>query len=501
MGSFEQEHSTKKAVWYVNLDKKMEKFILDSDVFLPVDPELGPYGEWMPIEATLHSNNKKKEYEAVWELKPDSENIDLSMIARSAEKPELESEKTKEQRGDGKRRYFKNKLKLPDVGGQKYSVTCKKINNFKRNRDILTVDVETWRRGWFTIFWTDDSQKGLVNGLADEVTNSFKEAKIDLVHVPSSQALDWRHHFYSIVDSDDSGESLSSAFEKAMHGGKWPGLQREPFHLMIVLVKACVELSRVDFKLSLPAEGTASPWDPKEFGVAYDGSKATVTTPSPQYTFLTSDLIAQVAKVRGAYDVKKSVRSLKFQVEGEGPVNVSPDECDVTIPNPYKLIIGVPDKVRSAASKKKVTMEMTVEAGVTRFAGKNLGNKIVIQSHEISAKDGQIALTAQRAAKNLIHEIGHALNLATELSGLWKHPNFYRGHGGQGAHCGLNTREDDRGVYVYAGSGKMCVMYHQEHAQAGPGFCKDCLESLKFTRLRSTYLARGIRAGGWKLSD
>ncbi len=483
-GKAKQLLTKKKAIWLVNLDARLESFqgfpLIHQDENNDKGTTAGPV---MPIKAILVTNNKKS-FKADWSLKSDPNNTDVN-LQTACVPSSLEKAETTEEDPKAKDRFFKNRLKLPDIGGDKHTVTVsKKKLNTRGGRDILQVEVETWRRIWFTIFWTDDQQIPLINNVANAITSAYAEAKIDMVHVPAATNLDYYHDTVAILRSPNIMED----FVKAMHGGQHPALQRKPFHIQVVMVKGCAEIKRIDIK------SICGPYDFSKFEVieAEETMKITgirIEVPK-QYHLLTDDMIEQVGKLRNDYIFAQTIKSLTVTIKGEnprienGPFVVVRDNLNQFT---FKLI-GPFEYISTALSNgKNVALEFVVEVYDTNFAGVNDGNKIVIGTHQTENSNLQ---SPQALAKILIHEIGHAVGLVPDTINSFKHPDHYTQHGGTGPHCKYNAK-DVNGIYRYGGAGKMCVMYHQVHDQAGPEFCDNCIKYLKFTKLRNNDLKFG----------
>ena len=489
-GKAEQQLAIKKAKWYVNLDARLESIqelpLIHQDENNNEGTVAGPI---MPIKATLVTNNKKA-FTADWSLKSDPNNLDVNLqtscLPASLEKADTIEEDTK-----AKERFFKNRLKLPDISGDKHTITVsKKKLHTRGGRDILKVEVETWRRIWFTIFWTDDQQLPLINDVARAITSAYAEAKIDMVHVPATTKLDYNHATVAILRSPSPLED----FVKAMHGGQHPALQRKPFHLQVVMVKECAEIKRVDIKSKF------GPYDFPNFKVEDENAEVMkvigikIKVPK-EYHLLTDDVIQQVKKLRNDYWFKKTIKSLKVQIQGETNPRIENPEYIVKRNNPneftFELLANFEYISEALAEGKTVDLEFGVEVYDTNFAGVNDGNKIVIATHETQANNPQLPQSPETLAKVLIHEIGHAVGLVPDTINSFKHPDHYSGHGGTGPHCKHNAALNQYGIYRYGNAGKMCVMYHQVHDQAGPEFCDNCIKYLKFTKLRNNDLKFG----------
>lgn len=476
-GSAEQEKTTTDTKWFVNLDKDMDTFVVGTTTFPRISQKVG--GPIKEIEATLESYNTRKSFEASWSLESDSQNTDVNFQGATPAKIRLEA--TKEQKKE-ERRLFTNWLELPDIGGDKHTIICTKKNTLKKNREILQLEIETWRRLWFTIFWTDDSQPELINDVVKSIKNSFMKAKIDMVHVPAEKKLDYAHTTVAILRSPNMMED----FVKAMHGGNHPALQRKPFHIQVVMVKECAEIKRVDIKSSI------TPFAIDKFEMNEEQTKVIgikITIPKI-YNLLTEDLIEQVGKLREDFMFEQTIKSLKVKIEGEENPRIEagayPVERESLNTFNFKLIGPFEYISKAIGEMKKVDLDFVVEIYDTKFAGVNDGNKIVISTHETAVK----AKSTEYIAKVLIHEIGHAVGLAPEKFNSWTHPDHYTGYGGTGPHCKLNAVNRE-GIYRWGGVGKMCVMYHQVHDQAGPEFCDNCMKYLKFTKLRNNDLRYG----------
>lgn len=489
-GKAKQQLTKKKANWYVNLDVRLESFqnfpLIHQDENNNEGTTAGPI---MPIKAILVTNNKKS-FKADWSLKSDSNNIDVN-LQTACVPASLEKAETTEEPPNAKERFFKNRLRLPDIGGDKHTITVsKKKLVMGGGRDILQVEVETWRRIWFTIFWTDDGQIPLINNVANAIKSAYAEAKIDMVHVPATTKLDYYHDTVAILRSPNMMED----FVKAMHGGQHPALQRKPFHLQVVMVKECAEIKRIDIKSKF------SPYDFPNFEVEDENATnmkvigIKIKVPK-QYHLLTDDLIKQVKKVRNDFWFKKTIKSLKVQIEGETNPRIENGEYIVQLNTPneftFELLANFEYISEALAFGKSVDLEFGVEVCDTNFAGVNDGNKIVIASHVTQDNQAQAPQSPESLAKVLIHEIGHAVGLVPDTINSYKHPDHYTQHGGTGPHCKHNAILDNYGIYRYGNAGKMCVMYHQLHDNAGPEFCDNCTKYLKFTKLRNNDLRYG----------
>ena len=486
-GRAQQQIVTKKKIWYVNVDQDMNGFNAGLVPF-PAINQLDGYGPTMPIEAILISNNPKKYFESKWALKPDGNNTDVKITGPAVQAAGLEHEKKKEERGTNKR-FFTNSLRLPDIGGDKHTVVCTKVNPTRANREILQVEIETWRKLWFTIYWTDDSQLNVINDIVNTIKSAFGKAQIDFVHVPAQAKLNWAHHLYSITSSTN----LQEDFVKAMHGGAWPALQRKPFHLQIVLVKSCVRLKQMTLKFKVMPTVSAAD------GYKLEGTTLTVKLPQEMKFLLYDNLLAQVARVRPNYQFFNSIKAIKYKPDTQPEVTIIPTANNVKFINMLNFSVDTTGAIEQALKAGAVDFEFTVEVVDDCIAGENKGNKIVIETHEL--KEGNLAIIPKESiAHVIIHEIGHALDLVPDSNAFWTHKDQYRDHGGTGPHCKYNAALDLQNIYRYAGQGKMCIMYHQVHEQAGPDFCENCLKYLKFTPLRLAKLNIPGPLGGWTFS-
>ncbi len=486
-GRAQQQIVTKKKIWYVNVDQDMNGFNAGTVPFPAINQQDG-YGPKMPIEAILVSNNSKKHFESKWALQSDGNNTDVKITGPAVQVAALEYDKRKEER-DTNKRFFTNSLKLPDIGGDNHTVICTKINPTRANREILQVEIETWRKLWFTLYWTDDSQQNLINDIVSIIKSTFGKAQIDFVHVPAQAKLNWDHHLFSITSSTN----LQEDFVKAMHGGAWPALPRKPFHLQIVLVKSCVRLKEMTLKFKV------MPTVSEEAGYKLEGTTLTMKLPQEMKFLLYDNLLAQIVKVRPNYQFFNSIKAIKYTPDKQPEATLVPTASNVNFVGMQSFSVDTTGAIEQALKAGAVDFEFTVEVVDKCIAGENKGNKIVIETHEL--QKGNLAFIAKEAiAKVIIHEIGHALDLVPDSNAFWTHKDQYRDHGGTGPHCKSNAVLDLRNVYRYGGQGKMCIMYHQIHDQAGPDFCDNCLKYLKFTPLRLAKLNISGLLGGWTFS-
>ena len=482
-----QQIVTKKKIWYVNVDQDMNSFTAGTVIFPAINQQDG-YGPKMPVEAILVSNNPRKQFESKWTLESDGNNTDVKITGPSVQKAELEFEKKKEER-DTNKRFFTNSLKLPDIGGDKHTVTCTKVNATTRNREILQVELATWRKLWVTIYWTDNTQQNIINDIVDAIKSSFAKAQIEFIHVPAQAKLNWDHHLFSITSSTN----LQEDFVKAMHGGTWPALQRKPFHLQIVLVKSCVRLKEMTLKFKVV------PTVSETAGYKIAGNILTVKLPQEMKFLLDNSTLAQVAKVRPNYQFFNSIKAIKYTPNTQPQATISPTVNNVKLVNLQSFSIDTTGAIEQALKLGAVEFEFTVEVVDKCIAGENKGNKIVIETHELQ-KGNLVFIQKEAIAKVIIHEIGHALDLVPDSNPYWTHKDQYRDHGGTGPHCKYNAALDPQNIYRYGGQGKMCIMYHQVHDQAGPDFCENCLKYMKFTPLRLAKLNIHGQLGGWTFS-
>ncbi len=486
-GRAKQQIATKKKIWYVNVDQNMNSFNAGNVTFPAIVQQDG-YGPKMPIEAILVSNNSKKQFESKWALESEGNNTDVKITGPAIQKAALEFEKKKEEH-DANKRFFTNSLTLPDIGGDKHTVTCTKVNATTRNREILQVEIETWRKLWVTIYWTDNTQQNIINDIVDAIKSSFAKAQIEFIHVPAQAKLNWDHHFYSITSSTN----LQEDFVRAMHGGNWPALQRKPFHLQIVLVKSCVRLKEMTLKFKVVP--TVSEAD----GYKLEGNTLTVKLPKEMKFLLNNNLLAQVARLRLNYQFFNSIKAIKYTPNTQPQATIIPTVNNVNYVAWQSFSVDTTGAIEQALKAGAVDFEFTVEVVDKCISGENKGNKIVIETHEL--KEGNLAIIPKESiAHVIIHEIGHALDLVPDSNAFWTHKDQYRDHGGTGPHCKYNAALDLQNIYRYGGQGKMCIMYHGVHDQAGPDFCENCLKYLKFIPLRLAQLNRPGQLGGWTFS-
>jgi hypothetical protein len=210
---------------------------------------------------------------------------------------------------------------------------------------------------------------------------------------------------------------------------------------------------------------------------------------------------------------EQTIKSLKIKIGDAAETVVNPPYVAVRekpngLSNTFILNLNGPFEYISDAllnDGKPVDFDFKLEVSDLSLGGQSLGNRIVIQSHEITSRDNLPGpKSTDEIAKILIHEIGHSVGLVPDPQHdfRWQHPNHYTGHGGIGNHCSLNAVLNE-GIYKYSNAGKMCIMFHQIHDQAGPEFCEDCMKYLKFTKLRKATLGgrKGLGGLGWTLSS
>lgn len=489
---------------YVNVDVEMPEFTIGKDTWHAIELGNGNWGQKLPIITTLKSNNNSKRFVSQWKLTPDPNNVDLKAARETA--AELSETMVSEEKFQDGGRGFKNIIKLPNVGGDRYTIVCTKANQ-KNPREILECNIETWRGLWLTIFWTDNSHPDLINQIITMVRNEFKSVYIDFNHVPAEKKLDWDHDFASLIsNAKDSKED----FVKAMHGGQMPNLKRKPFHFKVVMVKRCAKLDSISLKFKIDmkkADNTGLVEEAKVYKFVPSGD-LTIKLPNSIQTLLDSSMVNQVAKLRPNYQFFNSIKSIKYKVNmtpqeleainkkrtGKKPVDpaklsgtITPTDKNVSYAAQWELTLNhggvLNDFVVGFEEKVSIDFEIEIETANHSPAGQNYANNVLISTHGANSPQ-----PADEIAKVLIHEIGHALGLVSPDL-----PDHYIGHGGVGSHCKFNAVLLNN-IYEHGGGGKMCVMYHMVHAEAGPAFCKKCSEKLKMTKL-SGYFLKSER--GW----
>jgi hypothetical protein len=183
----------------------------------------------------------------------------------------------------------------------------------------------------------------------------------------------------------------------------------------------------------------------------------------------------------------------------------------VSVPSPQKLEIdlGAHVSLQAAAQAMANGGKLTIDgelAGLHAMGGYSPDRNrefIGLTARKLN-DDESDELTARRIKLVFCHEIGHALGLTTagsrNYSAAANEPNtllYQDEYGGQGSHCSYNAHLQPSGadhgresttsgeVYVHAGGGKLCIMYHtMSLSHMGDDFCPTCKAHLRRTEVR-----------------
>lgn len=469
---------------------------------------LMPFGE--EIETTVTFEASKPNRQSRWRLITDNGNLSSRY---GTVRPELR------QTGDVDEspyasggRCFVNRTRVPDIGGDKYTVECRKKGGlFGLFGTTKTKEYQAWRRLWFNIYTTDAAQARVLDNVIRIVQQAFKEAFIDLKRVHTG-ALDFEHTFALVADN--LADDTEVKFIKALHGGAWPALAKKPQHLLINFVKYAAKLDRTDLEPEVLKYTLF--WDQQEINdetffeepeksylINQTLDKVMFRVSSPEGRCLSLLDNAMRGQVEGVNTFGDTIES--FEVSMDGGSDYRDVTADVQGKAEYVNAVmfsvsldGDLEYLQTHLKTGSLLCKFTVKVADITMAGQNSGNLVVIQTHEARGGDFVIE-SADKIAKTLIHEIGHALGLTphwyevgTDRHGE-ENDNYYTDYGGNGNHCKHHAKlNESRTEYIPDDTGeRMCVMFHMILPGAGPEFCDNCMKGLRLARLKAGQLRTG----------
>lgn len=492
--------------WYTNME---------SDPYMPFGPN---------IEIIAKFNSNKPDRQSKWKLINDRGNLSSKY---GTVRPGLRHSSVNESRhtfgGSGTHiRCFKNWLEVPDVGGDIYTVECRKKVGLRSDK-VLTESYENWRRLWFSIYTTDASQTDVLDDVIQIFQEAFEEAFIDFKKAGTG-ALNF-DHTYALIDDIRYPMAFGYSFIKVLYPRKtWPTLKKKPHHLLVHLVKQCAKLHVVPLETKvikftiLWNQQTINQEDffecpDRSFLINQAGDKVIFKLPEREQKVLLDDAMRKQEADDLGQTPAFGTNISKCEVSTDGGNSYSDITADARQKwafIDYKTfslsLTGTLQNLELPPESQTTELHFKTEVKMadTLVAGQSSGNLVIVQTHKVNRDNGNWEIqSAEKLAKTLIHEIGHSVGLVPDKfkkrKGEETNPNHYTKHGGSGRHCKHNAALNANDVYVHkTGAGKMCVMLHCLDPEAGPEFCPNCHKALLLAKLKGSDLeSRDVLKPGW----
>lgn len=432
------------------------------------------HGAKVVLEATAANVGGDDVVRSEWWVEPGADNTDLKYLSRWS-------------RGRMRRKYvrnrddkFKNTLKLPHIGGDKYTVNCSKRGD--RSSPVTFDEIETWRRIYYTVHYMkadnpgDRDGKAMFDAVSAKFEAAFTEAFIEMELKEKKETLRREDH--------TAYKTVKGLFwTKRRRGGyiKTPRLSDRPFHLRIVVLRNIYEPKNNSYTRNFT--GTV------EAGWTMDLGRP----PTPTRWLRSAK--ARVRRRLGWRNIKSLVtidhgKTIKINFAGNDRLN------------------------RALTDGRTVQVKIRTRER-SEFEGFSIGNLCVVRICNPRKTEEEMKVCI---LQTFTHEVGHGFQQAvrrertyhTRLGTIRRRENNPRWHtnrhGGQGPHCWKNAKlvADTRArryrtrsgrIYTWD-SGTLCTMFFRDdsHGDQDGKFCEEYCRP----RLIRVKLSKGkMRGQGW----
>lgn len=337
---------------------------------------------------------------------------------------------------------FRNTVKLPHVGGDKYVVKCSKRGD--RSSPVTLEEIQTWRKIFYTVHYMNDACRDMFTSLEADFKAAFEPGFIELERVGFDRTL-------ADEVSTRASNSLSHLYRRR------PELSDKPWHLRIVVLNNIYDPSNAGY------------------GGPVAGKVETITTDKElDDQTATSWLRSARARTRP----RGSWKNIAANVSKTGARRVQVD------------LTG--HAIFDAAITAGTTVQVEVQVReMSSYLGHSIGNFCCVRIREDPARARTIIL------QTFTHEIGHGLQQVVFRSrthdAAGKHishdrnPNWYNDdYGGQGPHCHTNARlapsaDTPSGQMYEPSGGTLCTMFDRDdsNVDAQGRFCDVCKPLLR----------------------
>ena len=426
-------------------------------VNLPRDPDEN-HGNWFDLEVEADSLSGEDVARAEWWVEPSGGNNQDEKYLSNAQRARLRFPVTRN-RNDR----FRNRLRLPHVGGDKYVAKCAKRGD--RSDFVELEEVETWRKLYYTVHYMNNDCQNFFNALKAKFENAFKEGFVE---------LELKDSIATLVDEPHtrSTNSLTHLYRTT------PRLADRPFHLRLVVLNNIYDMETHTYRLT-----TADP------GVADAAGIVTINTDTP--------MVPNGRGIRAVRARRAGTRtwiSMTRHAQETGEQTITVDlTAQRTINRHFQAGRDIELRVRTRERDD--------------YLGHSIGNFCCVRINESGTPEQRRTTVLQ----TLTHEVGHGcqqvirrerLHNANGIANGWENnANWHTDNfGGQGPHCSLNARlrastRTTSGQEYTHNSGTLCTMFYRDDpaVDADGKFCAQCKPRL----MRVNLGRREMRRQGW----
>ncbi len=414
----------------------------------------GPANEERTIAVTARPSGRG--ILAFWKVEPGGGNTDLKYVS-AGHRARVERICTWIR--DGK---FRNTLKLPHVGGDKYKVKVSKDS--AGSGSIATKEIETWRKIYFSVHYMNRKCRRLFDLAKPAFIGALEKGKVDVEEVERKACkLDERY-----TPATDS--RLLHLYDRNV-------LAHKPFHLRIVVVNDLFD------------------WKDETYTKVLAGTRSwTRATRNP--------LSHQANWLRAA--------TAQLQPGGGQPAGpLCSARAWVTKSGAQQLKVKLPyfsDLARGIRAGRTVKIEVKTKER-DHYNGHSIGNFVCVRIN----RGQSTKRTKESVMQTFVHEVGHGLKQAVQDEKLYNagdgadtgnledHPTWHTDvNGGQGPHCWKNEQLDAHNIYYcpscaagLAAGPVLCVMSYAAdvHRAKDGSYCEQCLPRLKRADLSRSQMA------------
>jgi len=426
-------------------------------VNLPYDADKN-FGNRVAVEVEASSLGEEDVALVEWWVEPGGDNQDEKYLSRrSRARPRKKVTKNKKDK-------FKNKILLPHIGGDKYTVKCSKRGD--RSSPVELEEFEIWRKLFYTVHYMNADCKTFFDELKGDFEKAFGVDKgfIELENKAMTKTL---------VDEKNtkSSNALTHLYKKK------PKLSDRPFHLRLVVLNDIYEPKNAKYK----GDSTAA-----------------------EYEQATDRPLAE----------KKAIRSVKARINGRGSWYNVKKHATLDGEKKIKVKLDEHDRIKKALDDgKKINVKIRTRER-SHYLGHSIGNFCCVRINEPGSRDKQKMTVLQ----TLTHEVGHGVQQVVKRERLYNAKGSAKGwekndkwhtnkHGGQGPHCSTNAKlvssrhpktrkkRTSSGKWYVHDSGTLCTMFFRSDDQvdAKGEFCDSCEPRLKRVNIGS----RQMKRQGW----